>query len=68
MIITPPVPANRHRHRKGQSNISKSLILKGLDNQAQLSKYVCLIIQGVDNQAEEPRGKGRPKDRDEETR
>jgi hypothetical protein len=44
------------------------LILKGLDNQAQLSKYVCLIVQGVDNQAEEPQGKGRPKDRDEETR
>ncbi len=37
-----------------QSNISKSLIIKGLDNQAQLSKYLCLIIKGFDNQAQEP--------------
>jgi hypothetical protein len=30
-----------------QSNISKSLIIKGLDIQAQLSKYLCLVIKGL---------------------
>ena len=37
-----------------QPNISKSLIIKGLDNQTQLSKYLCLIIKDFDNQAQEP--------------
>ncbi len=36
-----------------QSNISKSLIIKGLDNQAQLSEYLCLIIKGFDKQAQD---------------
>jgi hypothetical protein len=30
------------------------LIIKGLDNQAQLSKYICLMIEGFDNQVQEP--------------
>jgi hypothetical protein len=37
-----------------QSNISKSLMIKGRDNQAQISKCLCLIIKGFDNQAQEP--------------
>ena len=32
-----------------QSNISKSLIINGLDNQTQLSSYLCLIIKGLDH-------------------
>jgi hypothetical protein len=34
--------------------ISKSLIIKGLDNQARLSKDLCLIIKGLGNQTQEP--------------
>jgi hypothetical protein len=30
------------------------LIIKGLDNQGHLSKYLCLMIKGFDNQAQEP--------------
>ena len=33
-----------------QSNISKNLIIKGLDTQDQVSKYVCLIIKSLDTQ------------------
>jgi hypothetical protein len=35
-----------------QSNISKISIIKGLDNQAQVSKYVCLIIKALDTQVQ----------------
>ena len=32
--------------------ISKSSIIKGLDNQDQVSKYVCLIIKSLDTQVQ----------------
>ena len=35
-----------------QSNISKRLIIKGLDNQTQVYKYVCLIIKSLDTQVQ----------------
>ncbi len=35
-----------------QSNISKRLNIKGLDNQVQVSKYVCLIIKSLDTQVQ----------------
>jgi hypothetical protein len=35
-----------------QISESKSLIIKGLDNQAQVSEYVCLIIKSLDTQAQ----------------
>ena len=31
---------------------SKGLIIKGLDNQTQVYKYVCLIIKSLDTQAQ----------------
>ncbi len=34
------------------SNISKRLIIKGLDNQTQVYKYVCLIIKSLDDQVQ----------------
>ena len=35
-----------------QSNISKRLIVKGLDNQSQTSKHLCLIIKSLDTQVQ----------------
>ncbi len=37
---------------QGFGDISKRLIIKGLDNQTQVSKYVCLIVKSLDTQVQ----------------